>query len=281
MRSGWSCRYEKERALTMYVEPIGLGSNADYWWITATPRVKKSDQSKPINPFTPDGETPNPLKDIVSLSSQGPQYALETTEFSPVFNYLYLMYPHEQVGRFASEVVGVQPDDGNDLKMTKIARWVQRNIKYITDEENYGVAEFWAPAVFTLLKGSGDCEDGAFLIASLALNSGVPAHRIRMYGGLVDAGEGAPSGGHGWVGYLREADNEWVAVDYSYFPDPNISSLPPMSEDLKYRDDYFFMTLNEITYTPGTNRVRFPERYDNMARVSAEIFVGQLVDSFV
>lgn len=265
----------------MYVEPIGLGSTVDYSWITATPRVRNTDKSRQINPFNPDGKTPNPLRDIVTLNDQNTQVVRETSKFSPVFNYLFLMYPNEKIHQFAYEVIGVRPDDSNDRKMTKIARWVQRNIKYITDEENYDAPEFWAPPIFTLEKASGDCEDGAFLIASLALNSGVPASRIRMYGGLVDAGAGAPSGSHGWVGYLRESDNKWVAVDFSYYPDPNILSLPPMSEDLKYRDDYFYMTVNEITYTPGTNRVRNPDSYDSMARVQYSILVGQLVDFFI
>lgn len=265
----------------MYVQPIGLESSSPYWWITTTPRVRNTSNSKQINPFSPDGAAPNPLKDIITLSNQNIQNAVETTEFSPVFNYLFLMYPHGGIQQFAHDVIGVRRDDGNDLKMTKIARWVQNNIQYISDEENYGTSEFWAPAIFTLMKGSGDCEDGAFLIASLALNSGVPADRIRVYGGFVDAGAGAPSGGHGWVGYLRESDNKWVAVDYSYFPDPNILSLPPMSEDMKYRDDYFFMTMNEMTYTPGTNRVRNPEFYDSMARIKNATIIGQLIDLLI
>jgi predicted transglutaminase-like cysteine proteinase len=262
----------------MVVDPIGLGAAADYSWISVTPGAQRTNRRKQIDPFSPDGRTANPFRDLVTLSGQISYGVRETTEFSPAYNYLFLMYPNERIQRFVYEVVGVRPEDSNDRKMTKIATWVQRNIKYVTDEENYGASEFWAPPIFTLAKASGDCEDGAFLIASLALNAGVPADRIRMYGGLVDAGAGAPSGGHGWVGYLRESDNEWVAVDFSYYPDPNISTLPPMSEDLNYRDDYFFMTIDEITYTPGTNRVRDPEGYDNMGRLRNSILVGQLVN---
>jgi len=265
----------------MNVAPIGLGAVVGYSWISTAPTVRNSKKSSSVNPFFPDGENPNPLRDIVTLSKQSTQLVRETSEFSPIYNYLFLMFPNDKIRQFAQEIVGVRSDDSNDRKMSKIARWVQRNIAYLTDEENYGVGEFWAPPIFTLAKASGDCEDGAFLIASLALNSGVPANRIRMYGGLVDAGAGAPSGGHGWVGYRRELDNEWVAVDFSYYPDPNIRALPPMSEDNKYQDDYFFMTVDEITQTPGTNRVRDPEGYDSMAKVKHSILVGQLVDSFI
>ncbi len=67
-----------------------------------------------------------------------------------------------------------------------------------------------------LLTMKGDCEDGAFLIMSLGLNAGVDPAKLRMYGGFVDAGQGAASGSHGWVAYRRESGNEWVAVPICY-----------------------------------------------------------------
>jgi len=265
----------------MYVTPVGLGSGTDWSWISSTPSARKSNKSKTVNPFNPDGKSPNPLRDIVTLSGQGARVVRETSEFSPMFNNLFLMYPNDKIREFAFEIVGVREDDRNDLKMKKIARWVQQNITYLTDKENYGVPEFWAPPVFTLAKQSGDCEDGAFLMASLALNSGIPSNRIRMYGGFVNSGPGALSGGHGWVGYQRESDDEWVAVDYSYHPNPDIDSLLPMSEDMKYVDDYFFMMVNEMIQTPGTNRVRDPEGYNSMAQLQYSVLVGNLIDTFI
>ena len=79
----------------MYVEPVGLGSTTDYSWIATIPRVRNAVKKTQINPFSPDGQAPNPLRDIVTLSGQSTRFVRKTSEFSPVFNYLFLMYPNE------------------------------------------------------------------------------------------------------------------------------------------------------------------------------------------
>ena len=56
--------------------------------------------------------------------------------------------------------------------------------------------------------------------------------------GYVDAGPGAASGGHGWVAYRRESDDEWVAVDFSYYPD-----LRPMDYRMPLKDDEKMLTI--------------------------------------
>ncbi len=97
---------------------------------------------------------------------------------------------------------------------------------------------------------------------SLGLNAGVDPERLRMYGGFVDAGPGAASGGHGWVAYRRESDNEWVAVDFSYYPDlRSMDDRTPLKTDEKYIDDYFFITNQYTVITENTNRIRDPEVY--------------------
>ena len=156
----------------------------------------------------------------------------------------------------------VNAADSDDIKMEKIQRWVVANIEYMTDEEQYGYEELWVPPVMVLKTKKGDCEDGAFLIMSLGLNAGVDPDRLRMYGGFVDAGPGATSGGHGWVAYRRESDNEWVAVDFSYYPDlRSMDERTPLKVDEKYVDDYFFITNQYTVITENTNRIRDPEVY--------------------
>jgi predicted transglutaminase-like cysteine proteinase len=265
----------------MYVSAIG--SATDGSWVSAVPVYGKANerQYRTINPLMPDNSAPNPLKDIVTLSLGSTAYAGEITKPAHFYTTLYFMYPNQSIRELAQNVIGVKANDSNDVKMGKIARWVQNHIRYMEDDKNYGAEEFWAPPVFTLAKGAGDCEDGAFLIISLALNSGVPMNRLRMYGGEVQVGKGAAGGGHGWVGYLRESDNEWIPVDYSYYPNPNISTIKPLSEDERYIDDYFFITLMEFVETPGTNRVRDPEGYNAMGRLKNEIWIGSIIDNFV
>ena len=265
----------------MYVSSIG--SATDGSWVTTVPAIRnaKDRPVRTINPFAPDDSLPNPLKDIVTLSLHSTMDSGEISKPAYFYTSLYFMYPNQSIHEFARDVIGIRGGESNDVKMGKIAKWVQSHIRYMEDDENYGVEEFWAPPVFTLAKGIGDCEDGAFLIVSLALNSGVPNSRLRMYGGEVKVGQGAATGGHGWVGYLRESDNEWIPVDYSYYPNPNISTIKPLSEDERYIDDYFYITLLEFVETPGTNRVRDPEGYNTMGRLKNDIWIGSIIDNFV
>lgn len=264
----------------MVVEPIGSATAGVR--VAPVPILRKAGRSASasINPFSPDGAPANPLADMVTLSLEATRLSSETAVPSRLFNSLYFMYPNASIREFAFEVVGIQKTDSNDVKMGKIARWVQRHILYREDLANYGYEEFWAPPAFTLRKGSGDCEDGAFLIVSLALNAGVPEHRLRMYGGQVHVGVGAATGGHGWVGYRRESDHEWIPVDFSYYPNPNIDTIVPMSEDERYIDDYFFMTVSEFVVTPGSNRVRDPDGYTAMGQIRNQIWIGNFVNRF-
>ena len=194
---------------------------------------------------------------------------------------LWLQFPNDIIKDLAMSIV--DPADSDDVKMEKIQRWVVNHIDYMTDEEQYGYSELWVPPVMVLTTGKGDCEDGAFLIMSLGLNAGVDPKRLRMYGGFVDAGPGAASGGHGWVAYRRESDNEWVAVDFSYYPDLRPMNLrTPLKDDEKYVDDWFFITNQYTVYTQNTNRIRDPEVYLPDGGVAPNIFFpsGSLLSLF-
>jgi len=184
----------------------------------------------------------------------------DTITRDPGFVNLWLQYPNEVIRSMAMKIVN--PSDTDDVKMVKIQRWVVYNIEYKSDKEQYGYEELWVPPVMVLQTGQGDCEDGAFLIMSLGLNAGVDPSRLRMYGGFVDAGQGAESGSHGWVAYRRESDNEWVAVDFSYYPDLSpMDYRTPLKDDEKYVDDYFYITNQYFATTPDSNRIRNPEVY--------------------
>jgi predicted transglutaminase-like cysteine proteinase len=221
----------------------------------------------------------NPLK-VYLEDTQKAQYPEE--EVYPFFrlNSFYLQYPNKDLKDLALTIV--EPGDANDEKVSKITAWVVKNIQYKEDIKNYGYEEFWAPPFFTLRTRSGDCEDGAFLIHSLLLNAGVPSERLRTYGGQVQDGDGARTGGHAWTVYRRESDNEWVVVDFSYFP----AAIPtdarePMKDDKRYIDDYFFMTLYEFVVTRYVNRVRDPDGYNRLGRIRQNVLTGSLVNQLI
>ena len=112
----------------------------------------------------------------------------------------------------------------------------------------------------TILREQGDCEDGAFLIHSLALHAGVPIDRLRTYGGFVELEEGIPLlGGHGWTAYKREFDDEWVEVDWCYYPtDTSLSERTAMKNDTKYVDDFFYVDALKTVDASLVNRIRKP-----------------------
>jgi predicted transglutaminase-like cysteine proteinase len=169
----------------------------------------------------------------------------------------YLQFPNTQVNAIAQTIVS--PTDTDDEKMYKIEQWVQDNITYVSDIKNYGQAELWAYPTVTLRKGSGDCEDGAFLMHSLALHAGISPNRLRTYGGLVYADAyGITTGGHAWTAYNRETDNEWIITDWCYWAkDTPLADRMAMSKDLKYIDDYFYVEASKTVETPYTNKVRY------------------------
>ena len=174
------------------------------------------------------------------------------------YNSMYLEMPNARIRELATSIT--DRSDPNDEKALKIVKWVHDNFPYVTDEENYGVGELWAPPILSLTKGSGDCEDGAFLVHSLMLNAGVPWERLRTYGGIVKAGTGAQTGGHGWTAYKREKDNQWIVLDTSYYiNDLPVAKRPLMKEDTRYIDDYFYMNEFYLVLTDKVNRVRDPD----------------------
>jgi len=233
----------------MYINPIGLYDSKPNWGCCSV----NTDIFASINGSIRSTDV------FGAILNSKPSYTMEDqVSNDPAWINVYLQYPNEQIKELAEKIVN--KGDSDDLKMRKIQYWVVNNIKYQTDSEQYGFDELWVPPIMTLKSGKGDCEDGAFLIMSLALNAGVEASKLRMYGGFVDAGEGAASGGHGWVAYKRESDNEWVAVDFSYYPDLRpMDDRIPLRKDEKYKEDYFFMTNQYFVLTEHSNHIRNPK----------------------
>ncbi|MGD2066403.1 MAG: transglutaminase domain-containing protein [Candidatus Bathyarchaeota archaeon] len=80
---------------------------------------------------------------------------------------------------------------GDDLNT--IYSWVGENIIYEFDSDINGVADYWQFPHETLDLKTGDCEDQAFLLASLVRATGVEAEDIFVALGMVN------NQGHAWV----------------------------------------------------------------------------------
>lgn len=133
----------------------------------------------------------------------------------------FVMPDDNMVKTLVFDTLGIKKSDkNNDKKAEIIQKWVCDNFKYVYDQAQHGYVEHWQFPYESLQLMTGDCEDGAILIASMMIAAGIPRWRVRIAGGLVKTGNPtAPTGGHGWCTYLRESDNKWIILDWCYYPD--------------------------------------------------------------
>jgi len=94
----------------------------------------------------------------------------------------------------------------NDEIASKCLHYVNLKIKYTKDDKDY-----WQFAYETRERKKGDCEDGAILMVNMMIMSGIPYWRVRLNAGKVKGG------GHTYVTYLREENNEWYILDWCYW----------------------------------------------------------------
>lgn len=138
----------------------------------------------------------------------------------------------------------------NDETVLNIQKFVVQNLQYIGDDLSNCTMEYWQFPFETIADRTGDCEDGALLIAALAINAKVPTFRVRVVAGMVQPAPTAPQGGHGYVSYLRESDNQWVVIDWCYLEDSNITvSQKPLHKNNPYYKDVWFSFNNEHSWS--------------------------------
>jgi len=119
-----------------------------------------------------------------------------------------------------------------------IQQFVVKFLDYVGDEESTNCPEFWQFPFETLQSGIGDCEDGAILTASLMIQCGIPAYRVKMCAGYVQESPTAPMGGHAYCIYLadrRWGEQDWVVTDWCYYED---SYLAPEHKPLAKKGGY-------------------------------------------
>jgi predicted transglutaminase-like cysteine proteinase len=131
--------------------------------------------------------------------------------------------------------------DTHDETMWNIQRWAVQNIIYIGDDLSQGVVEYWQFPFETLTLRAGDCEDGSLLMLGMAINAGIPPFRIRLVAGKVQPEPTAPEGGHAYLSYLREFDNQWVIIDWCYLED-SLVAIPEKllhNQNTAYKNVWF------------------------------------------
>ncbi|MDM8560025.1 transglutaminase-like domain-containing protein [Candidatus Parabeggiatoa sp. HSG14] len=140
-----------------------------------------------------------------------------------------------------------------------IQNFVVRFLDYVGDDESSECSEFWQFPFETLQSRIGDCEDGAILMASLMIQAGVPAYRIKVCAGFVQESPTAPEGGHAYCVYLAdrgEDSQDWVVIDWCYYEDSDTPpEYKPLAKNGGYRScykDIWFTFNNEFSWNQGS-----------------------------
>jgi predicted transglutaminase-like cysteine proteinase len=137
----------------------------------------------------------------------------------------------------------------NDEIAAKAHKWVVANVTYTSDTSQFKDDEVWLFPFETLKLKKGDCEDGAILLANILLANGIPYWRVRLNAGDVKGG------GHAWVTYLRELDDQWVILDWCYWADKSydLKELYQTAED--YYTIWFSFNTKYLYLDEGFTRI--------------------------
>ncbi|MEP5758697.1 MAG: transglutaminase family protein [Litoreibacter sp.] len=91
-----------------------------------------------------------------------------------------------------------------DNRAGLVWQWVAKEIRYVSDENSQDRGNFYQFPAETIALGFGDCEDSAFLLASLLIASGISEYCVRVVMGSVKWDDNRVSEGHVWVVYKDE-----------------------------------------------------------------------------
>jgi len=116
------------------------------------------------------------------------------------------------------DIVGDPPYEPTQDGFDAIRDWVAANIEYKSDEEQWGVEEYWQTPEETLSLHSGDCEDFAILLCTLLRAYGIGEEQIYVAVGVDNDGYGHAFLIENW--YL---DGEWRAIE----PQVGTQTFPP------------------------------------------------------
>jgi hypothetical protein len=96
-----------------------------------------------------------------------------------------------------------------DFRMRKVTEYLSEQVRYTKGKRGF---DSWLFPEETLANGSGDCEDRAFLLASLLLSSGISSYVVRVVLGKLYNQQSRESRDHVWVMYKNES-GFWMLVE--------------------------------------------------------------------
>jgi len=210
---------------------------------------------------------------VVGSCSTRKQYDIDVREFLVTAdNEIMRRTLAEDITAFLKEIKGdpglfkARGKGAFDYRANVIAAFVARKIKY----HGRRGRDPWQFPDETLFLKSGDCEDRAFLIASLLLASGVSTFNVRVALGKVRhyRGQARPHDyDHAWVMYKNEA-GAWILLEPLHLGSDHPTSRLSIADRLKHED-------SQVEYLPlflfnerHLWRMPQPGRQETLAAVS-------------
>ena len=159
-------------------------------------------------------------------------------------------------------VKGLKMDTQTDnQKALNCLKWIFTNFPYKSDSTNYGNGEFWCMPYESLNKKSGDCEDGAILLANLLIIAGVPNWKIRINCGWVFEPVSKKQIGHAYLTFFDEDNEKWVILDWCYYANTmRIIDREEYKKEVKYQDVWFSFN-DEFSWAKNSGDVRNMEGF--------------------
>jgi len=151
-----------------------------------------------------------------------------------------------------------------DEQALKCLIWVHNFFPYVDEKTVVNMPEFWMFVFEALFYGKGDCDDGAILLANLMLVAGIPYWRIRLNAGDVKGG------GHCYVTYCREVDNEWVVLDWCYWYDDTPIENRVLHKDQRDYYDLWFSWNKKYAFGKMQTMAGMPKDFNNKKQQSKQ-----------
>ncbi len=127
-----------------------------------------------------------------------------------------------------------------DFRMRKVTEFISTRVKY---EQGSRTFDTWLFPEETLSKRKGDCEDRAFLLASLLLSSGISGYVVRVALGKLYNQNTEQSCDHVWVMYKNES-GLWMLIE------PLLLSERAKKQGKTLRDKAVQATTDIYEYVP-------------------------------
>ena len=159
----------EDQTATIY-DPGALTYNTKYYWKIIAEDNHGASTMGPLWDFTTGlpGQVDYWTKSqITQLLTEGTA-TFEDDEASELIHAIqWDKTPWLEEDTWRNQADGILDGANGAIEVAEVLEWVNENIDYVEDEDNYGVSEAWTSPEQTLNRGSGDGEDLAFLLASL------------------------------------------------------------------------------------------------------------------